>query len=76
VLTTEPLIFKQIVTGATHVLVANRLPTSRLRDLLDLKKDWRDRLSANVADHSAEWNALLGSSSRQNVKLRRFLPFL
>ena len=34
VLTTEVLAFKQIVTAATHVLVANKLPISRLRDLL------------------------------------------
>ena len=50
-LTTEVLTFKQIVTAATHVLVANKLPISRLRDLLlDVNKDWRDRLLASVTD--------------------------
>jgi hypothetical protein len=34
VLTTEVPAFKQIVTAATRVLVANELPISRLRDLL------------------------------------------
>jgi hypothetical protein len=39
------------VIAATHVLVANRLPISCLRDLLlDVNQDWRDRLLANVAD--------------------------
>jgi hypothetical protein len=51
VLTTEVRAFKPIVTAATHVLVANTLPISRLRDLLlDVNKDWRDRLLADVAD--------------------------
>jgi hypothetical protein len=45
------LAFKRIVTTSTHVLVAKKLPISRLRDLLlDVNKDWRDRLLANVAD--------------------------
>jgi hypothetical protein len=34
VLTTEVLTFEQIVTTATHVLVANNLSIFRLRDLL------------------------------------------
>jgi hypothetical protein len=51
VLTTVVPAFEQIVTAATHVLVAIKLPISRLRDLLlDVNKDWRDRFSANVAD--------------------------
>jgi hypothetical protein len=51
VLTTEVLAFEQIVTPATHVLVANTLPISRLRDpLLEVNTDWRDRLLANVSD--------------------------
>jgi hypothetical protein len=51
VLITEVLSFEQIVTAATHVLVANNLPLSRLRDfLLDVNKDCRDRRLANVAD--------------------------
>ncbi len=42
--------FKLIVTAATHVLVTNELPVSRLRDLLlDVNKHWRDRLLANVS---------------------------
>jgi hypothetical protein len=45
------LAFKRIVTTATHVLIANKLPIFRLRDLLlDVNKDWRDWLLANVAD--------------------------
>jgi hypothetical protein len=45
------LTFKRIVTTAIHVPVVNKLPISRLRDLLlDMNKDWRDRLLANVAD--------------------------
>jgi hypothetical protein len=45
------LALKQIVTTATHVLVANTLPIFRLHDLLlDVNKDWRDRLLANVSD--------------------------
>jgi hypothetical protein len=50
VLTTEVLAFERIVTSATHVLVANTLPISRLRDLLEVNTDWRDRLLANVSD--------------------------
>jgi hypothetical protein len=43
--------FKRIVTTATDVLVTNKLPISRLRDLLlDVKKDGRDRLLANVSN--------------------------
>jgi hypothetical protein len=41
----------QFVTAATHVLVANTLRISRLRDLLlDVNSDGRDRLLANVSD--------------------------
>jgi hypothetical protein len=44
------LALKRIVTTATHVLVANKLAIFRLHDLLlDVNKDWRDRLLANVA---------------------------
>jgi hypothetical protein len=51
VLITEVLTFKQFVTAATHVLVANTLRISRLRDLLlDVNTDGRDRLLANVSD--------------------------
>jgi hypothetical protein len=45
------LAFKRIVTTATHVLVAKKLPISRLRYLLfNGNKDWRDRLLTNVDD--------------------------
>ncbi len=41
--------FEQIVTAGTHVLVENRLPLTRLRDVL-LDKAFRDGLLENVAD--------------------------
>jgi hypothetical protein len=45
------LAFKRIVTTAAHVLDANKLPISHLRDLLlAVNKDSRDMLLANVAD--------------------------
>jgi hypothetical protein len=50
-LTPEMLVFKRIVTTATDILVTSKLPVFRLRDLLlDVKKDWRDRLLANVSN--------------------------
>jgi hypothetical protein len=55
VLTAEVLAFKRIVTTATHVMIANKLPIARLRDLiLDVNKDCRDRLEANVSDPLSE----------------------
>jgi len=71
VFTTEALGFKQIVTAAAHVLVANQLPNFRLRDLLlDMNKDWRVRLLANVSDsliasffHDESTNTILMSAS-------------
>ena len=41
--------FEQIVTAGVHTLVENHLPFSELRNVL-LRKDWRDRLLAQVPD--------------------------